>query len=105
LATGTRTSSKITCAVGLAFQPSFFSGAPKETPGVSFSTTRQEMPPPCSPGADHDEVDIVHPAARNELLGAVEHIVIAIGRALVRSAAASDPNPARSGNSWPDAPC
>jgi hypothetical protein len=31
-------------AVGCAFQPSFFSCAPKERPGVSFSTTRQEMP-------------------------------------------------------------
>ena len=44
LATGTRQSSKITCAVGLAFQPSFFSGAPNDRPGVPFSTTRQLMP-------------------------------------------------------------
>lgn len=42
--TGTLTLSKITCAVGDAFQPSFFSGAPNESPGMSFSTTRQEMP-------------------------------------------------------------
>src|SRR3546814_12491943 len=41
---GTRQSSKVTCAVGEAFQPSFFSGAPNDRPGVSFSTTRQLMP-------------------------------------------------------------
>ena len=50
LATGTRQSSKITCAVGLAFHPSFFSGAPNDRPGVPFSTTRQVIPPDlCSP--------------------------------------------------------
>ena len=43
-ATGTRTSSKMTCAVGCECQPSFFSCAPKLTPGMSFSMTRQEMP-------------------------------------------------------------
>ena len=42
--TGTRQSSKITCAVGDAFQPSLRSGAPKDSPGVPFSITRQEMP-------------------------------------------------------------
>jgi hypothetical protein len=50
LATGTRASSKITAAVGWAFQPIFFSCAPKETPGVFFSITRVEMPEaPSSP--------------------------------------------------------
>ena len=44
LATGTRALSKITWAVGLAFHPSLRSGAPKLTPGVSLSITRQEMP-------------------------------------------------------------
>ena len=43
-ATGTRASSKMTARVGCAFQPIFFSFAPKESPGVSFSTTRVEMP-------------------------------------------------------------
>ena len=43
-ATGTRQFSNITIAVGCDFQPSFFSCAPKESPGVPFSTTMQEMP-------------------------------------------------------------
>ena len=48
--TGTRQFSKLTMAVGWLFQPSFFSGAPKERPGVPFSTTMQEMPRgPASP--------------------------------------------------------
>ena len=42
--TGTFTLSKITCAVGEAFQPSLRSFAPKLTPGMSFSMTRQLMP-------------------------------------------------------------
>ena len=42
--TGTRQSSKITIAVGCVFQPSFLSFFPKDSPGASFSTTRQEMP-------------------------------------------------------------
>ena len=37
-------SSKFTMAVGCDFQPSFFSGAPNDRPGVPFSTTMQEMP-------------------------------------------------------------
>jgi hypothetical protein len=43
-ADGTRTSSKLTWAVGCECQPSFFSWAPKLTPFMSFSITRQEMP-------------------------------------------------------------
>ena len=42
--TGTRTSSKLTCAVGCECQPSFFSRAPKLTPGMSFSITSAVMP-------------------------------------------------------------
>ena len=53
LATGTRASSKITCAVGWLFQPSFFSWAPKPSPGVSFGTTRVEIPPAPSPPVRH----------------------------------------------------
>lgn len=50
LATGTRQFSKITARVGWAFQPIFFSLAPKERPGVPFSTTMVEMPDgPASP--------------------------------------------------------
>ena len=50
LATGTRQFSKFTMAVGWLFQPSFFSGAPNDRPGVPFSTTMQEMPRgPASP--------------------------------------------------------
>ena len=41
---GTRTSSNMTCRVGCAFQPIFFSSAPKARPGVPFSATRVEMP-------------------------------------------------------------
>ena len=42
--------SKITCRVGCAFQPIFFSLAPKERPGVSFITAKAETPPaPSSP--------------------------------------------------------
>ncbi len=49
-ATGTRQSSKMTIAVGCDFHPSFFSCAPKDRPGVPFSTARQEMPfAPSSP--------------------------------------------------------
>ena len=44
LATGTRTSSKLTCAVGCECQPSFFSCAPKLTPFMSFSMTSAVMP-------------------------------------------------------------
>ena len=43
-AAGTRQFSKFTIAVGCDFQPSFFSCAPYESPGVPFSTTMQEMP-------------------------------------------------------------
>ena len=46
---GTRASSKITWRVGWAFQPIFFSCAPKERPGVSFGTSKQEMPSGPSP--------------------------------------------------------
>ena len=44
LATGTRQLSKLTSAVGCDFQPSFFSLAPNDRPGVPFSTTTVEMP-------------------------------------------------------------
>ncbi|SKW84517.1 Uncharacterised protein [Mycobacteroides abscessus subsp. abscessus] len=44
LATGTRTSWKMTCAVGWACQPILRSGAPKDRPGVSLGTTMVEMP-------------------------------------------------------------
>src|SRR5262249_40429774 len=46
-ATGTRHASKITIAVGCECQPSFFSCAPKLSPGVPFSTRKHEMP--CGP--------------------------------------------------------
>ena len=50
LAAGTLQFSKITCRVGWAFQPIFFSFAPKERPGVSFITANAETPPaPSSP--------------------------------------------------------
>ena len=50
LAAGTLQLSKITCRVGCAFQPIFFSSAPKERPGVSFITANAETPlAPSSP--------------------------------------------------------
>ena len=50
LATGTRAPSKLTSAVGCAFQPIFFSFLPKPTPGVPASTSTVEMPAgPASP--------------------------------------------------------
>ena len=49
LAAGTLQFSKITCRVGWAFQPIFFSSAPKERPGVSFMTAKAEMPLAPSP--------------------------------------------------------
>ena len=59
LATGTRQFSNITMAVGCDFQPSFFSCAPNDRPGVPFSTTKQEMPRgPALAGADHADVDV-----------------------------------------------
>ncbi len=44
LDTGTRTLSKLTMAVGWAFQPIFRSGAPNDSPAAPFSTTTVEMP-------------------------------------------------------------
>ena len=41
---GTRTLSRISAAVGCECQPILRSGAPKETPGMSFSIARHEMP-------------------------------------------------------------
>src|SRR6201993_4961169 len=46
---GTRTPSRITCAVGWACQPIFSSWAPKLSPSVPFSTTKAEMPRGPSP--------------------------------------------------------
>ncbi len=42
--TGTRTLSRLSAAVGCECQPSFFSCAPKLTPGMSFSMTKHEIP-------------------------------------------------------------
>ena len=44
LAAGTLQVSRITCRVGCAFQPIFFSLAPNDRPGVSFITAKAEMP-------------------------------------------------------------
>ncbi|CQA10046.1 Uncharacterised protein [Mycobacteroides abscessus] len=44
LATGTRASSKTTCAVGCACQPILRSGGPKDSPGVPLGTTMVDMP-------------------------------------------------------------
>ncbi|MNE36905.1 hypothetical protein D3C80_1307390 [compost metagenome] len=49
LPTGTRQSSKLTTAVGWAFQPIFFSLAPNDRPGVPASTTMVETPLAPSP--------------------------------------------------------
>jgi len=82
LATGTRQSSKITIAVGCVFQPSFFSRLRKTGRRASFSTTRQEMPfgPGSAGPSHHRHIDVTDPAAGDERLGPVEHVIIA-GRA------------------------
>ena len=80
-ATGTRQFSNMTIAVGWLFQPSFFSCAPNERPGVPFSTTMHEIPRgPALPRACHHDVDVGNAAAGNECLCAVEHIVLAVAR-------------------------
>ena len=106
LATGTRASSRITARVGWAFQPIFRSFAPKERPGVSFSTTRVEMPDgPPSPVRTIDDVDVGDAGAGDELLHAVEHV--SGRRRAPRGSSAPprpSPRPARSGSSWRGAP-
>ncbi len=57
----------------------FFSFLPKERPGVPFSTTRHEMPfGPCAAGPHHRDIDVADAAARDERLGAVQHVVVAV---------------------------
>ena len=71
-ATGTRQSAKVTVLVGWLFQPSLRSGAPKDRPGVDFSTTTQEMPRGASsPVRSIVDVEIGNAAAGDERLGAV----------------------------------
>ena len=43
---GSRTLSRYTSRVGDPLIPSFFSGAPNETPGSDLSTTNAEIPAP-----------------------------------------------------------
>jgi hypothetical protein len=63
----------MTCAVGCECQPSFFSCAPKLTPGMSFSITRQVMPfGPVLAGADHGHIESLAPPPEMNCLGAVE---------------------------------
>ncbi len=52
-AAGTRALSNITARVGCAFQPIFFSFAPKDRPGVSFGTSTAETPEGPSPPVRH----------------------------------------------------
>jgi hypothetical protein len=47
---GIRASSKMTVRVGEPLMPSFFSSAPKLTPGSLFSTTKADMPWRPGPG-------------------------------------------------------
>ena len=66
-------------AVGCECQPSFFSCAPKLTPGMSFSITRQEMPfGPSSPVRTMVDIDVVLAAARDERLRAGDDIMVAV---------------------------
>ena len=102
LATGTRQFSKITCAVGWLFQPSFFSCLPNDRPGVPvLDHERQEMPPaPLAAGAHHADIDVGGAAAGDERLGAVR----ARSDRRARTARVAAPRrrsrrPARSGNS------
>ena len=80
---GTRTPSKTTWAVGWACQPIFSSLAPKLSPGVPFSTMNAEMPRgPVTAGAGHHDVDVRCARSGDELLDAVEHIVVAVADGL-----------------------
>ena len=56
-------------------------------------------------GAHHADIDVGHPAAGDEGLGAVEHIMIAVApRAWSQGSRHPSPRPARSGNSSRNAP-
>ena len=80
---GTRTPSKMTCAVGWACQPIFSSLAPKLSPGVPFSTMNAEIPRgPVTAGAGHHDVDVRRAGPGDELLDAVEHVVVAVADGL-----------------------
>ena len=60
--------------------PSFFSGAPKETPSSDFSTTNAEMPlaPLLGVGHGHDRVVLRDAGVGDPPLHAVEHPVVAV---------------------------
>ena len=77
-----------------------------ESPGVPFSTTMHEMPRgPALAGAHHADVDVGDAAARDEGLGAVEHVVVAVARrARLQARGVRARSPARSGNSSRNAP-
>ena len=79
LATGTRQSSKITWRVGWAFQPIFFSfGAEGEAGRVLLDHERRDAARAVLAGAHHGDVDVRGAGARDELLDAVEHVVVAV---------------------------
>ena len=79
LATGTRTSSKITWRVGCAFQPIFFSFGPKlEARGVARNDDRADALGPRLAGARHHDVHRRGAGAGDELLRAVQHVVVAV---------------------------
>ena len=78
---GTRQSSKLTAWVGCAFQPIFLSAAPSVRPGVPPSTSSAETPPEPSPPVRAitmiDMLGAARARAGNELLFAVQDIIVA----------------------------
>ena len=104
---GCGSASNITMAVGCECHPSFFSWAPKESPGVPFSTRKQEMPrAPALARPRHHEIDVGTAAARDERLGAVEHIMVVLAHgAGLQARGVGARNRARSGSSCRTSPC
>ena len=74
-----RTSSRITWRVGWAFQPIFFSLAPNDRPGrVAGHEEGGDAARARLAGARHDDVDGCLAGARDELLDAGQHVVVAV---------------------------
>ena len=102
---GTRTPSRITCAVGWAFQPIFcFVGAETQSRRVLFDEERRNPARALGAGAGHDHVDVGGARAGDELLDAVEHIIRSrLAPPWCAARRRRNLRPARSGSSsrWP----
>ena len=103
---GTRTPSKITCAVGWRVPAHLvLLGAETQSRRVLLDDERRDAARPVAAGAGHHDVDVGRPRAGDELLDAVEHVV---ARRRGRPWCAAPRRPirrrARSGSSWRWAP-